>query len=336
MARYAEQLRQHDANDLSARRHLDARHLLHIHHVRQIVHHAAEVVDAIRVGNVGVPTLALGHFFLRAVVIADIGDRLHDHLPVHLQRDAEYAVYARVIGAQVEKHEVRVFRRAAHAPLLGHEPQTLLLRALEFRGHRERIHFRRASRVLLAQRVTLPMRRRENAAQVRMSLEVDAEHVVRLAFVPVGYRVDARDGRHARILLGQRRLDPQVRVVGQGNQVIKHGEAGIRLAVAEFPGAFIDGGEVEQQFVALLVLETAHDLRHMGPLHPQRRNLVYRRLWNAVAESRSQYRRDRGFLRVLDSSFRHEALSPPRSERPSRLGNSNIASPQAVGGSFFP
>ena len=72
MADDAEQLGQHDADDLGAVGHLDAGQLLHGQDVGQVVHHAAEVVDAVGVGNVGVPGLPLAHLLGAAVVEADV------------------------------------------------------------------------------------------------------------------------------------------------------------------------------------------------------------------------------------------------------------------------
>src|ERR671919_1025421 len=52
--------------------------------------------------------------------------------------------------------------------------------------------------VVLAQRVTVPVLREQDAAQVRMPLEYHAEHVVALALHPVGATEDAGEGRAAR------------------------------------------------------------------------------------------------------------------------------------------
>jgi sugar/nucleoside kinase (ribokinase family) len=41
-------------------------------HVRQVVHHPAEVVDTVGVGDEAVPGLALGHLLGATVVVADV------------------------------------------------------------------------------------------------------------------------------------------------------------------------------------------------------------------------------------------------------------------------
>src|SRR4030067_448190 len=53
-------------------------------------------------------------------------------------------------------------------------------------------------RVILAQRVPLPIGRHEQPAQVRVAREADAEHVENLALVPVGAGEDLHHTRHAR------------------------------------------------------------------------------------------------------------------------------------------
>src|SRR5205807_6386441 len=57
-----------------------------------------------------------------------------------------------------------------------------------------------AHRVVLAQRVALPFVGHEDAAQVGVALEDDAEHVIGLPLEPVGPRPDAGDTRHCRRL----------------------------------------------------------------------------------------------------------------------------------------
>ena len=70
----AEHFRQHDADDLGPVRHLDPGHLFNRHHVGQVVHHAAEVIDPVGIGNERVPGLTLRHLFRTAVVVADVGN----------------------------------------------------------------------------------------------------------------------------------------------------------------------------------------------------------------------------------------------------------------------
>ena len=111
-----EQLGQHDADDLHAVRHLDPGQLLDRQDVGQVVHHPAEIIDAIGVGDVGVPGLTLAHFLGAAMVIADVGNGIDDVLAVELQHDPKHAVHARMIGAEVEEHELVCFAVAREAP----------------------------------------------------------------------------------------------------------------------------------------------------------------------------------------------------------------------------
>ncbi len=78
----AEELCHHHANHLSARRHRDARKLFDGGQVREIVHHAAQIVHAIGVRNIGVPRLALTHLLRAAVVEAYVRHGIDDLLAV--------------------------------------------------------------------------------------------------------------------------------------------------------------------------------------------------------------------------------------------------------------
>jgi hypothetical protein len=101
MAGDAKDLRQHDPDDLRARRYVDASELFDRQAVGEIVHHAAEIVDAIGVGKEGVPRLPFRHLFGAAVVEADVGYRVDDAFSVELKNDAQDAVSAGVLWADV-------------------------------------------------------------------------------------------------------------------------------------------------------------------------------------------------------------------------------------------
>ena len=102
---------------MTAVRHFDARQLFHRQHVGQVVHHPAQVIDAVGVGDVGMPGLALAHLFRAAMVKANLGHGIDDLLAVELQHDAKYAVHARMLRSQVEKHEIGAVmaRRIPHS-----------------------------------------------------------------------------------------------------------------------------------------------------------------------------------------------------------------------------
>ena len=263
----AEEFRHHDADHLGPIRHLDAGHLLDRHHVGQVVHHPAEVVHPVSVGDVGVPGLPLAHLLGAPVVVADVRHRIDHDLAVKLQGNAEHAVNAGVVGAQVQEHEVRVLGAAGHAPLLGLEAQAFLLGVKQLVGHAEGVHLRGAGRMLLAQRMPFPQGRRENAVKVRMAFEVDPEHVVGLALVPIGSRPNGGEARQVAVTLRQRHLDAQIRILRQGNQVVEHREVGLRQAIPIAADALIHGGKVEQQGV--VVLQPPHDLQQAIAGHPQ-------------------------------------------------------------------
>ena len=100
MADDPEQLGQHDADHLHAVRHLDPGQLLDGQDVGQVVHHAAEIIDAVGVGDVGVPGLTLAHLLGAAMVIADIGNGVDDFLTVELQHDPKHAMHARMVAGR--------------------------------------------------------------------------------------------------------------------------------------------------------------------------------------------------------------------------------------------
>ena len=186
----AKQFRQHHADDLGARRDVDSGQLLHCREIGQVVHHAAQVIHAIGVRNVGVPGLALTHLFGAAVVEADFGNGIDDLFAIELQSDAQDTVRARMLGAEIEKHEIRAVAFATHAPFFGTEAQRLLLGHFLFRRQLIRPHLRRASWMVLAQRMSDPALRHQNALQMRMPVKNDSEHVPHFALVPVGRRPD--------------------------------------------------------------------------------------------------------------------------------------------------
>ena len=69
--------------------------------IGQVVHHAAQVVDAVGVGNVGVPGLALAHLFGAAMMKADLGNGVDDLFAIELHHNAQDTVRAGMLGTQV-------------------------------------------------------------------------------------------------------------------------------------------------------------------------------------------------------------------------------------------
>ena len=251
----AEQLAHHHSDHLGAVRHVDAGQLLHRQDVGQVVHHPAEVIDAVGVGNERVPRLALAHLLGAPVVKADLGQAVDDLLAVELQDDADDPVGAGMLRADVQEHEIRALAGTLHAPVLRAEAQRLLLAVLALVGKLERPHLRGPGRMLLAQRVALPGKGHEDAAQRRVSVEAHAEHVPHLALVPVGRGPQAGDRGQRGVAVRQRHLDAQVLVPLVGEEVIEDREVALGLAVAVPAEAFVDGGEVVQR---------AEGTRHLG------------------------------------------------------------------------
>ena len=121
MAAQPEHLRQHNANGLRSCRHLDPCHLLYRHDIGQIIHDPTEVIDAVGIGNIGVPGLALSHLFGTAMVVTNIRDRINENFAVQLQGYPECTMHTGMVGTEIQKHEIRIFRLALHAPFFGLE-----------------------------------------------------------------------------------------------------------------------------------------------------------------------------------------------------------------------
>src|SRR5579883_3047956 len=82
-----------------------------------------------------------------------------------------------MLRADVEEQEIGILARAAKAPFLGAEAQSVLLFLFLLRRKVERSHFGSARGVLLAKRMSLPGARHQDSFEVRMTCEADAEHV---------------------------------------------------------------------------------------------------------------------------------------------------------------
>ena len=273
MAGDAEELGHHHADYLGAVGHVDAGKLLHREDVGEIVHDPAQVVDAVRVRDEGVPGLPLPHLLRATVVEADLGQAVDDLLSVELQDDADDAVGAGMLGPHVEEHEVGALVAALHAPVLGPEAERLLLPVLAVVGKLERTHLRGPGRMLLAERMAFPGERHEDAAQRRMPVEAHAEHVPNLALVPVGRRPQAGGGGQGGVAVGQAHLQAEVLVPPVGEQVVEHGEITVGLAVPLLAETFVDGGKVVQRAEGAvhLGLEELQDRGQTLPGGPQGR-----------------------------------------------------------------
>ena len=132
------------------------------------------------------PGLAFTHFFGAAMVVADIWHCVYHHLSVQLQGDAKGAMYAGVIGTHVEKHEFRMFRLPLHAPVFGSKLQGFLFQDLLLIIQGIGFHLRGPGRMLLAQRVPLPVGWHQDAIEIGMAFKIDAKHIPGFPLVPVG------------------------------------------------------------------------------------------------------------------------------------------------------
>lgn len=272
----AEDLGEHDADDLRPRRYVDPGQLLDGEAVREVVHHAAEVVDAIGVGHERVPRLALGHLLGAAVVKADVGHGIDDALAVELQDDPQDAVRAGVLRTDVEEQEVGAVGLSLEAPVLGPEAQRLLLLLFAIVRELEDAHLGGAGGMLLAQRMALPRRRHEDAPQRAVTLEAHAEHVPGLALVPARRRPEVGGGRQRGSFTDERDLDPDVGVSFERQQVVDDGEVARRLLGAVPPLALVDRGQVVEHAVRPLdaLLEVTQHASHLVGAYPERRNLI--------------------------------------------------------------
>src|ERR1700677_847759 len=78
--------------------------------------------------------------------------------------------------------------------------------------------------VILAQRISLPFIRHQNASQLRMAFEHDSEHVVAFALQPVCRGPDFANARHG-FVFGGMRFQAHALVLGKGIQNQNHIES---------------------------------------------------------------------------------------------------------------
>ncbi len=269
----AEELGHHHADEVDPRGHLDAGELLYRKDVGQVVHHPTEVVDPVGVGDVAVPGLALGHLLGATVVIADLGHAVDDLFAVQLQDDAEGTVGRGVVRAQVQEHEVGIFRMFLHAPLFGLESQGFLFEILFGGVQRIGIELGGPRGIVLAQRVPLPVVGHQHALGQRVAIEVDAVHVEHFPLVPVGIGEDAGRGRQAEVVRRKRHLEHHIAVTVDGQQVVENGEVRVGQAAAVSPQALVHAMQViEHDVGAGQVAQEAQHFDDFFARHPDHRH----------------------------------------------------------------
>jgi len=127
------------------------------------------------------------------MVVADVRTHVTDLLAVQAHDQPQQAVGARMRGADIEHHFVRIlsrFRGILGAVTL-HDAAVALFRQGIGR------HVCGAIGVFLAQWMPLPIGWHQDAAQVRVPFRFDAEHVVEFTFIPIGGGPDVASRRQA-------------------------------------------------------------------------------------------------------------------------------------------
>ena len=188
----ARQFGEQHADVLRALGNFDAEQLFGGQAEAEVIRKRREVIDAVGERDALRIGLRFAGFFDAGVQIAD--DRLgfeHD-FAVELQNHAQHAVRGRVLRPHVEDHRLGRAggrldcRRRAHGSALS----ACLAKPL--------------NGIILAERMSFPFVRHQDAAQVGMALEANAEQIETLALVPVGRGPDRRDRVHTGSAPGSR------------------------------------------------------------------------------------------------------------------------------------
>src|SRR5437588_8558710 len=109
--------------------------------------------------------------------------------------------------------------------------------------------------VILAQREPLPVRGHQDAAQVGVAVELDAEQVPGLPFVPAGGRPDRRQAGDVGVGHGRGGLDPDPGLLRQRAHLPDYGET----RIASRP---VDGRRVQEVIESLVRLEVAGEVHY--------------------------------------------------------------------------
>src|SRR5262245_3145896 len=120
--------------------------------------------------------------------------------------------------------------------------------------------------------MALPGRRHQDAPQMRVSVEGDAEHVPHLALVPVCRGPDVSDGVERRALAPERHFNTDVLVALEGKQVIDDREIARGPVGAIGAYAFVNGRQIVEEAIRPLRLrfEMAQHLMRFIPRRPER------------------------------------------------------------------
>ncbi len=126
--------------------------------------------------------------------------------------------------------------------------------------------------MVFAQRITLPLGRHQDAAQVGVPGEADAEHVINLALVPAGAGPDIGRRRCLHRAVFERHLDPHVTGRLKREQVVDQAEVMLRPLPAV---PFIDGGDILEPGVTdpVAILEEPEQVGQVFPGGDQARHV---------------------------------------------------------------
>ncbi len=256
-------------------RRLDVHQLLGSEDERHLVGEAAEPVDAVDQRGDLREGADLGELLVAAVHVA--GDRLGPHhlLAVEPGDDPQRAVRGRVLGTDVEGHALGLeLDVEARVGCLGGDVRQLL--ALVEHGHAgaaspsssstpgigststmpgHGLTIRESNGKSLRNGIALELARQVEVAQVGMTVERDAEHLVRLALVPVGTGEERDPGRH-RHRVGDVGLDGDADVTAGVGEAGQHLEPRLAAGVALLDGAGVGrrlGGRRRGVVLALAV-----------------------------------------------------------------------------------
>ena len=297
VGRHAVELGHEHADPRGPRRHLDLEQLLGREREHELVVERREVVHAGDVGaalHVGQLLAGLLH---PGVEVADDRLRAQHDLAVELEHEAQHAVGAGVLRPHVDDHRLVVgelgvdvvgqVRNAQHRALLSERSATsvaergadLLLPLVGLRG-RDRcsahddwaacarggleLHGDAADRIVLAQRVTLPVVGHEDAGEIGVAGEDDAEHVVRLALHRLGAGVDVEQRRRAsgRFAGTWTRSRTRLRSASDSRLTTTSNRSGATAGGKPAMGVqqVVDTAEVDAHREAVFVRERAHEV----------------------------------------------------------------------------
>ena len=272
----ARDLGEHDPDVLGADRHVDAEELLDRQAVGVLVAHHRDVVEPVHVGQRLDVGARLGELLGGAVQEADVRVGALDHLAVELEHEAQHAVRRRMLRPEVQgvvldvghgaacsmQAAVVVFADHARHDLARLDRHRLVDDALLLRvvAHLDRAR----DREVLAERMADEAVVGEDAAQVDVAVEDDAEQVEGLALEPVGGAPDLGErGNLRHVVVGTEDLQAQPPVVRQREQVRDDAEAKAfpgRVAVARV----VDAAQVDQLLELQLGSVAQHAARPRG------------------------------------------------------------------------